>query len=78
MKLIYISSVLLLCSSCSSKKDTVELEVSPPAMHVHTVYPGALPPVYNNTGMIMPDSGIVPEYTFSSYTPDEKSLYAGN
>lgn len=78
MKLIYVSSVLLLCCSCSSKKNAVELDIPPPAMHVHTVYPGALPPVYNNTGIITPDNSIVPEYTFSSYTPEEKVLYKGH
>lgn len=78
MKQLYVSSLIFLCAGCGSKRDTVELEVPPPVMHVHTVYPGAFPPVYHNTGMIIPDSGVVSEYAFPTYLTEDKSLYSGN
>ncbi|MBA4249125.1 MAG: hypothetical protein C0432_00175 [Candidatus Puniceispirillum sp.] len=77
MRVFYLFSLLFICSSCDHQvKTTSELEVPPPAMHVHTVYPGAHPPIYSNVGMI--ESSYTSDFNIDAYTQEEKVLFRDN
>ncbi len=77
MRIIYLFSLLLLCSGCDqTSKSAVDLEVPPPALHVHTVYPGAHPPIYSNVGMTE-SVDHNSDFSIAAYSPEEKVLYIG-